>query len=106
MPRVRRARIGAYVLPLGVPSEILARRPDAIIADRALVCARSKHDLAFSGLCPALDGVWFRPHRLRANSGFRTSGRNWRRRARACALLPVPPCRNGRCRGLALPVRQ
>lgn len=44
--------IGAYDLPLGVPSELLARRPDVIIAEQQLVAATANEGVAIANRFP------------------------------------------------------
>jgi multidrug efflux system outer membrane protein len=49
----RQARgIGAYELPLGVPSELLARRPDVIIAEQSLAAATASEGVAMANRFP------------------------------------------------------
>jgi outer membrane protein, multidrug efflux system len=49
----RQARgIGAYGLPLGVPSELLARRPDVIIAEQSLAAATASEGVAMANRFP------------------------------------------------------
>lgn len=44
--------IGAYDLPVGVPSELLARRPDVIIAEQALAAATANEGVAIANRFP------------------------------------------------------
>ena len=44
--------IGAYDLPLGVPSDLLARRPDVIIAEQQLVAATANEGVAIANRFP------------------------------------------------------
>jgi len=44
--------IGAYDLPVGVPSDLLARRPDVIIAEQALAAATANEGVAIANRFP------------------------------------------------------
>ncbi|MDJ0978668.1 MAG: efflux transporter outer membrane subunit [Erythrobacter sp.] len=50
---VRQAQgIGAYALPVGVPSDLLARRPDVIFAEQELVAATANEGVAIANRFP------------------------------------------------------
>jgi multidrug efflux system outer membrane protein len=44
--------IGAYALPVGVPSDLLARRPDVIVAEQALAAATASEGVAIANRFP------------------------------------------------------
>ena len=44
--------IGAYALPVGVPSDLLARRPDVIIAEQSLAAATASEGVAIANRFP------------------------------------------------------
>jgi multidrug efflux system outer membrane protein len=51
-PQAQARGIGAYDLPVGVPSELLARRPDVIVAEQALAAATANEGVAIANRFP------------------------------------------------------
>ncbi len=51
-PQAQARGIGAYALPVGVPSDLLARRPDVIIAEQSLAAATASEGVAIANRFP------------------------------------------------------